>query len=675
MCVRQLRRHSYLVVFVFVACALIGFQRLQLVTDDEASGHTAGGRLFGDSPLNSANNGVLTGGGDSILKQTHYCGLSVAELANNSAFPQCLHRLEWLRGGWRSHECYARFGVNGSECSFYDYMARREHHCPPPPADSHWRPRVEEFVADRVKPTAQMEELFARMRDSAESYEFMQSRIRRLWPEWTEAKRVLETNRPAVAHRRTKTLYLYLGFLNVEKGRMNFVKVAKSGGPLGEMVQWADLMAAAHVLGYDVHVFTVWAEARRALSQRQQQAIPCPDRNATSVDLIFTDIMGLMKIKRQLKSFYVDNWCRFRVLDSFGTHAEFNQPQYFKANYKRFGSKVKSNPWGGHALNLQQFLTLYPHTDDNTFLGFVVETQPFGSQEIARENLTVVYGKDASMWVDSAPVLEVAARFTEIHGTVLNYSAASRHAQREFENHGVLSPLDFSALLRRAKIFLGLGFPIEGPAPLEAVANGAIFINPRFEPPKSRTTYKFFSEKPTMRKITSQNPYMERFVGRPFVITVDIRNATELAAAFEEALRLNPKPTLPYEFSFVGMLERVDAILTNLDVCERDSDWPPFARAGRVLVGAAGQSCQDACRANGFLCERSFFKRINNAETVKRHFNCSTALQTIAEPHAPSECALQSDAYLFSCATEPPADVRRLCPCRTFNKQQTIFFE
>ncbi|KAI6224537.1 Alpha-1,6-mannosyl-glycoprotein 6-beta-N-acetylglucosaminyltransferase [Aphelenchoides fujianensis] len=615
MCVRQLRRHSYLVVFVFVACALIGFQRLQLVTDEEASGRTPSDRLFGDSALNSANNEALTGGRDSILKQTHYCGLSVAELANNSAFPQCLHRLEWLRGGWRSHECYARFGVNGSECSFYDYMARREHHCPPPPADSHWRPRVEEFVADRVKPTAQMEDLFARMRDSVESYEFMQSRIRRLWPEWTEAKRTLETNRPAVAHRRTKTLYLYLGFLNVEKGRMNFVKVAKSGGPLGEMVQWADLMAAAHVLGYDVHVFTVWAEAKRALSQRQQQAIPCPDRNATSVDLIFTDIMGLMKIKRQLKSFYVDNWCRFRVLDSFGTHAEFNQPQYFKANYKRFGSKVKSNPWGGHALNLQQFLTLYPHTDDNTFLGFVVETQPFGSQEIARENLTVVYGKDASMWVDSAPV---AARFTEIHGTVLNYSAASRHAQREFENHGVLSPLDFSALLRRAKIFLGLGFPIEGPAPLEAVANGAIFINPRFEPPKSRTTYKFFSEKPTMRKITSQNPYMERF---------------------------------------------------------RDSDWPPFARAGRVLVGAAGQSCQDACRSNGFLCERSFFKRINNLETVKRHFNCSTALQTIAEPHAPSDCALQSDAYLFSCATEPPADVRRLCPCRSFNKQQTIFFE
>jgi alpha-1,3(6)-mannosylglycoprotein beta-1,6-N-acetyl-glucosaminyltransferase len=57
---------------------------------------------------------------------------------------------------------------------------------------------------------------------------------------------------------------------------------------------------------------------------------------------------------------------------------------------------VKSNPWGGNALNLQQFLTLYPHTDDNTFLGFVVETHPI-NEEIRRENITVVYAKEAYM--------------------------------------------------------------------------------------------------------------------------------------------------------------------------------------------------------------------------------------------------------------------------------------
>lgn len=31
------------------------------------------------------------------------------------------------------------------------------------------------------------------------------------------------------------------------------------------------------------------------------------------------------------------------------------------------------------------------------------------------------------------------------------------------------------------KIFVGLGFPYEGPAPLEAIADGAVFLNPVFE--------------------------------------------------------------------------------------------------------------------------------------------------------------------------------------------------
>ena len=31
-----------------------------------------------------------------------------------------------------------------------------------------------------------------------------------------------------------------------------------------------------------------------------------------------------------------------------------------------------------------------------------------------------------------------------------------------------------------------MGFPYEGPTPLEAIANGMTFINPKFEPPLGR---------------------------------------------------------------------------------------------------------------------------------------------------------------------------------------------
>ncbi|VDQ11366.1 unnamed protein product [Trichobilharzia regenti] len=46
------------------------------------------------------------------------------------------------------------------------------------------------------------------------------------------------------------------------------------------------------------------------------------------------------------------------------------------------------------------------------------------------------------------------------------------------------------------------GFPYEGPAPLEAISNGIIFLNPRFNPPHGRANKEFFSSKPTSRAVS-----------------------------------------------------------------------------------------------------------------------------------------------------------------------------
>lgn len=95
-----------------------------------------------------------------------------------------------------------------------------------------------------------------------------------------------------------------------------------------------------------------------------------------------------------------------------------------------------------------------------------------------------------------------------------------------------------------------------GPAPLEAIANGAIFINPRFNEPKGRRTEKFFQEKPTLRELRSQNPYAEDFIGEPYVLTIDISNKTALREAVRRALSTEVQSFLPYEFTAEGMLER-----------------------------------------------------------------------------------------------------------------------
>lgn len=51
------------------------------------------------------------------------------------------------------------------------------------------------------------------------------------------------------------------------------------------------------------------------------------------------------------------------------------------------------------------------------------------------------------------------------------------------------------------KVFIGFGFPYEGPAPLEAIANGCIFLQPKFDPPHSSLNHEFFRGKPTSRKV------------------------------------------------------------------------------------------------------------------------------------------------------------------------------
>jgi alpha-1,3(6)-mannosylglycoprotein beta-1,6-N-acetyl-glucosaminyltransferase len=356
------------------------------------------------------------------------------------------------------------------------------------------------------------------------------------------------------------------------------------------------------------------------------------------------------------------------VLDSFGTHAEFNHPNYFSKNRASLGGKA--NAWGGNALNLKQFQTMYPHTDDNTFLGFVVETFE-GSQE--RQNITLVYGKEAYMWKGVEKVVKLAAKYGEVHATIADINDEIRSLN--VINHNLLSGRDFHALLQRSRVFLGIGFPIEGPAPLEAIANGAVFINPIFQPPKSRRTYKFFQEKPTLRELRSQNPYMERFVGEPRVLTIDIHDETALNAALSRIFNSEqPSPYLPSEFSFFGMLERVDVLITYQDFCSAAlAHWPPF-EAARNVVATAGRSCQDECDERNLICEPAFFPAINNNATLHKYGSVCAKTESIAEPYAPAGCFIQEVQLLFSCAAIPPPAIQRLCPCRTFKKEQSVLY-
>ena len=128
------------------------------------------------------------------------------------------------------------------------------------------------------------------------------------------------------------------------------------------------------------------------------------------------------------------------------------------------------------------------------------------------------------------------------------------------------------------------------------------------------------------------------------------------------------------------MLQRVSYYVTNQEFCDvtgTDGDlWIP-RDAISFVAGARGESCKEACWRKRSICEPSYFKSINTAQqlTLELDVNCDsvTSQQDIYYPayrHDTGQCVLQSEPLLFSCVGANNV-FSRLCPCRTFIKEQS----
>lgn len=84
---------------------------------------------------------------------------------------------------------------------------------------------------------------------------------------------------------------------------------------------------------------------------------------------------------------------------------------------------------------------------------------------------------------------------------MLLYCRVKSYASVDLDMSSSVYRLFISSFLFSVKLFIGFGFPYEGPAPLEAIANGCIFLQPKFNPPHSSLNHDFFRGKPTSRKV------------------------------------------------------------------------------------------------------------------------------------------------------------------------------
>ncbi|XP_066264116.1 alpha-1,6-mannosylglycoprotein 6-beta-N-acetylglucosaminyltransferase A-like isoform X1 [Branchiostoma lanceolatum] len=608
------------------------------------------------------------------------------EIPNAPEFPHCGGKMEWMKGFWTSDPCYADYGVDGSTCSFLVYLSEIESWCPPLP----WRKNFTSTASEEPGEMASLQEdsdPLLRMLSSDKSLLWIKMRVERMWPQWVEAANSLASS---LANRKKKRILIHLGLLSKE-AEWHFGEKAFDGGPLGELVQWSDIIASVYILGHDLDLSFTKESLKRWLNPRgsrthageihhkpgklefdsQKNKGGCPIKGKPPADIIYIDILGLAQIKKTLGMAGIQHYaCYFRVVDSFGTEPEFNFRPYAK-------QRSRKSPWGGWNFNPLQFFTMFPHSPDNSFMGFVVEqhlnkTEIQDIQKIKRQHQVLVYGKNDYMWAGSGNLMNNIRKHFQIHATV----AKNNDDQQQLENvpsfinnHGVLPSEQLYDLLKRTKLFVGLGFPYEGPAPLEAIASGCVFLNPKFVQPKSRLNTKFFEGKPTFRQLTSQHPYVEVFVGKPHVYTVDIDDAESVEAALTEIKNSKVDPYLPYEFTAEGMLQRVSTYIQKHDFCSPHT-WPPES-ALQVRLSGNGQSCKQACQDQGLICEPSFFPLLNNKDAMEKNGIKCNSMDDMMEIYAPSKndgtgaCSVQSERLLYSCVGQDP-DYQRICPCRDF---------
>ncbi|XP_042253867.1 alpha-1,6-mannosylglycoprotein 6-beta-N-acetylglucosaminyltransferase B-like [Thunnus maccoyii] len=593
------------------------------------------------------------------------------EVPIDPAYPVCAEKVEFLQARWQSDPCYTFYGVDGTTCSILTYLSQIEDFCPPPPGGNHstppWHQKPQSYT-EKAEIRTTLSPLYeAISNNSSPAIRFIRSRVERMSERWIHAGlRMRQSSNKTVSSQ--MRVLLYPGALAGSVGQ-HFEAMVERGGPLGELVQWADLSACLTILGHNLTLSTSQQHLHSLIGAAPGRG-SCPIQRPLTFDVVYTDYHGLAHLQVAMGLAFLHYQCRFRILDSFGTEPAFNLGSYARIRgYKTL--------WGSWGLQPLQYMTMFPHTPDNSFLGFVseeaaraeVREEELESDTYRKDKIAVVYGKQDYMWQGKSEYVEVISEELETHATVYQPEGHASNLPSFIRNHGLLTQEHFLQLLRRAKVFVGLGFPYEGPAPIEAIALGCIFLQPRFDPPHSPDNNDFYKGKPTTRQISSQHPYAEEFISKPHVWTVDMTNRTDVREAVKAILRAEVKPFTPREFTCEGMLERVHGYITHQNFCSKSvPTWPPESTL-RAHLGPLGQSCVSVCRHSSLVCEPALFHHLNSPAAFTRlGLGCSSMVQEVNHlfpSYSPwgRRCGLQQEPLLFSCAGSDPSH-RRLCPCR-----------
>ena len=220
----------------------------------------------------------------------------------------------------------------------------------------------------------------------------------------------------------------------------------------------------------------------------------------------------------------------------------------------------------------EDYLVPYPYPDlRNRFLGFMLPSEEgayvtdaaelraaFARSRQTSRTYGLVWGKDPRYFgaTERSLIQELAAR-VPMHLTV-EWGGATPLTGDGILNHGHKEPKAWRALLRGARFVLGLGDPILGPTALEALAAGAVLLNPSFTPPRR------IDGNPGVH-FSSQHTFAGT-IGPPHVLSIDLAQPDRVIRTVDELMAHSPESSAPApggldEFTRGAYLSRLSALL------------------------------------------------------------------------------------------------------------------
>ena len=382
--------------------------------------------------------------------------------------------------------------------------------------------------------------------------------LRRPLPSAIEARTVIDEElvlaaSPSVAASAAAAAPLRLGRREVVVYRRPN-EAHKTGGPAGEQVLFRSLIAGLRNCS-DVRL-TVSEDARAIAGVLRDLG--------ARLHMLFIDQYALDDVLPMRRS-DMALWrgtvaCRLRLIDYWGTPP----PQ---------------NWW---SLHMHQFLVPFEN-GYNYRLGFFVAED--GAPAAAREGATrkaqgIVWGKEQKYFRRHAAALRaLASSGIRLVATVDAQrmlpgggDATMRDLFRDsIDNVGHLSQEGWHALLHESAFVLGLGDPVIGPTPVEALAAGCAYLNPVYPAPRQ------LGQNARVKLRTQHDPLAA--VGPPAVLDVQLRGGSAATSwMFDEADLVAkaagavkewqsapraPKAWLPEAFRFAAFMLQLRAVLAS----------------------------------------------------------------------------------------------------------------